>query len=123
MFETRNQAIGGSRTAENLNDDAAMAVSPEVIGVLKHIVGGNFGGAVTSAISAGKNGLTGNTAAVRQEVANMLLQTGQKIPASAMQDMVDQVLRRALEAAKLAENVGRGAVGGAAVTGPGQNRR
>ena len=123
MFETRNQALGGSRTVDNLNDDAAMGVSPEVIGVLKHVVTGNFGGALSTAISAGKNALTGNTAAVRQEVANILLQSGRNIPANRMQDMVDKVLVRALHIAKLAENAGRGAVGGALTTVPGQQRR
>lgn len=123
MFQTRNQAMGGSKTADNLNDDAAMAVSPEVIGVIKNIVTGNFGGAVRTAISAGKNGLTGNTAAVRQEVANILLQTGRKISPGAMENMVDAVLRRALKAAKIAENVGRGATGGVVATVPGQQRR
>jgi hypothetical protein len=123
MFQTRNQAMGGSKTVDNLNDDAAMAVSPEVVGVIKNIVTGNFGGAVSTAIAAGKNGLTGNTAAVRQEVANILLQTGKKIPPGAMQDMVDGVLRRALKAAKIAESVGRGVTGGAVETVPGQQRR
>jgi hypothetical protein len=123
MFQTRNQAMGGSKTADNLNDDAAMAVSPEVIGVLKNVVTGNFSGALHTAIAAGKNGLTGNTAAVRQEVANMLLQSGRNIPKGRMQDMVDEVLKRAIHVAKIAENAGRGLVGGAVTTGPGQRRQ
>lgn len=122
MFETRNAAMGGSRTADNLADQAAMGISPEVVGVLKNIITGNFGGAVKTAITAGQNGLTGNTAAVRKEVADMLLQSGRKIPANKMQDMVDNVLRKALQAAKIAEGIGRGAAGGATVTGPGQKR-
>lgn len=123
MFQTRNQAMGGSKTVDNLNDDAAMAVSPEVIGVLKNVVSGNFSGALHTAISAGKNGLTGNTAAVRQEVANILLQSGKNIPKGKMQDMVDGVLQRALHVARVAESMGRGAVGGAVTTVPGQQRR
>jgi hypothetical protein len=123
MTETRNAAMGGSKTVDNFNDDAAMAVSPEVLGVLKSIVTGNFGGAVKTAIAAGHNGLTGNTAAVRQEVANMLLQNGRNIPKGAMQNMVDAVLKRALEAAKIAESATRGAVGGSVATVPGQRRR
>lgn len=123
MFQTRNQAMGGSKTVDNLNDDAAMAVSPEVIGVLKNVVTGNFSGALHTAIAAGKNGLTGNTAAVRQEVANILLQSGRNIPAGRMQDMVDEVLKRALHVAKVAESAGRGAMGGALVTVPGQRQR
>lgn len=123
MTETRNAAMGGSKTVDNLNDDAAMAVSPEVLGVLKNVVTGNFGGALQTAISAGKNGLTGNTAAVRQEVANLLLQSGRNIPASRMQDMVDEVLKRALHIAKLAESTGRGAMGGGLTVMPGQQQR
>lgn len=124
MFETRNQALGGSRTVDNLNDDAAMAVSPEVIGVIKNVVTGNFGGALHTAIAAGRNGLTGNTAAVRKEVANILLESGRKIPANRLQDMVDETLKRALHIAKLAENAGRGATAGGLVVGaPPQNRR
>jgi hypothetical protein len=123
MFQTRNQAMGGSKTVDNLNDDAAMAVSPEVIGVLRNVISGNFGGAVTTAIAAGKNGLTGNTAAVRQEVANILLQSGRNIPAGRMQDMVDEVLKRALHVAKVAESAGRGVMGGALETVPGQRQR
>lgn len=117
MFETRGHATGGSRTADNLNDDAAMAVSPEVLGVIRNVITGNFGGALHTAIQAGKNGLTGNTAAVRQEVANILLQSGRNIPANRMQDMVDQVLRRALEIARKADAVTRGTANGAAVAG------
>lgn len=117
MFETRNQAVGGSRTADNLNDDAAMAVSPEVLGVIRNVVTGNFGGALSTAIQAGRNGLTGNTAAVRQEVANILLQSGRHIPAGRMQDMVDQVLRRSLEIARKADAVTRGVANGTAVAG------
>jgi len=39
-----------------------------------------------------------------------------------MQGMVDNVLRKALQVAKLAESAGRGVSGGVAVTGPGQKR-
>lgn len=125
MFQTRNQAMGGSKTVDNLNDDAAMAVSPEVLGVIKNVVTGNFGGALQTAIAAGKNGLTGNTAAVRQEVAKILLQNGtsKNTPAGRMQNMVDDVLRRALHVAKVAENIGRGTIGGGVATLPGQQRR
>lgn len=115
MFETRNHAMGGSNTSQNLNDDAAMAVSPEVLGVIRNVVSGNFGGALHTAIQAGKNGLTGNTAAVRQEVANILLQSGHNIPANRLQDMVDQVLRRSLEISRKADAVTSGLANGATI--------
>ena len=122
MFQTRNQALGGSRTVENLNDDAAMGVRPEVMGVIKNVMTGNFGGAVKTALSAGQNALTGNTPAVRQQVANILLQNGRNISAGRLQAMVDAIVNRATRASQIADGIRRGAVGGAVVTGPGQNR-
>lgn len=123
MTQTRNHSLSGSKTVENLNDDAAMSVPPEVLGVVKNIVTGNFGGAVKSAISAGHNAFSGNTPAVRQEVANILLQNGKSIPDKRLEAMVDAVIRRSQRASEIADSIRRGAVGGAAVTGPGQNRR
>ena len=122
MVQTRTQALGGSRTVENLNDDAAMGVAPEVMGVIKNVMTGNFGGAVKTAISAGQNALTGNTPAVRQEVANILLQNGRNISAGRLEAMVDAIVNRAMRAAQIADGIRGGAVGGAVVTGPGQNR-
>jgi hypothetical protein len=49
MFETRNHALGGSKTADNLNDHAAMAVDPHLVG---QIMTGNWHGAVRTALSA-----------------------------------------------------------------------
>jgi uncharacterized NAD-dependent epimerase/dehydratase family protein len=62
--------LGGSRTADNLNDHAAMAVDPHLVG---QIMTGNWHGAVRTALSAGQNVVSGNTPAVRKEVANILL--------------------------------------------------
>lgn len=122
MFETRNMSLGGSKTAENLNDDAAMAVSPEVLGVVKNVITGNFGGAVTASLSAGRNALTGNTPAVRKEIADILLMNGKNIPDGRLQAMIDAVLNRAKRAGEIADSIRSGAVGGVAITGPGQNR-
>ena len=119
MFQTRNQALGGSRTVENLNDDAAMGVRPEVMGVIKNVMTGNFGGAVKTALSAGHNAITGNTPAVRQEVANILLQNGRNIPAGRLQAMVDAIVNRATRASQIADGLRKGAVGGVAVAVPG----
>jgi hypothetical protein len=123
MFETRNMALGGSRTVENLNDDAAMGVAPEVMGVVKNVISGNFGGAVKTALTAGQNALTGNTPAVRKEVANILLQNGRQIPKRQLQAMVDAIVNRSRRAAQIADSIRRGAIGGAAVAGPGEARR
>lgn len=120
MFETRNQALGGSRTADNLADEGAMSVSPTLVG---EIMMGNWHGALRSAIHSGHSALTGNTPAVRQEVANILLQNGNKVSPAKLQKMVDDTIQRIQFVQNLARNVGRGAAGGLAVAGPGQKRQ
>jgi hypothetical protein len=76
MFETRHQALGGSKTVDNLNDHEAMGISPELVGFVGHVMHGNIGGALRYALHAGSNLATGNTPAVRKAVANILLQRG-----------------------------------------------
>ena len=123
MTQTRNHSLSGSKTVENLNDDSAMSVAPEVLGVAKSIISGNFGGAVKSALAAGSNFFSGNTPAVRNEVAKILLQNGKSIPDKRLEAMIDAVIRRSERASEIADNIRRGVVGGAAVTGGGQRRQ
>lgn len=120
MFETRNQALGGSRTADNLKDDAAMGIDPTLLG---HVFSGNWSGAVRSMLAAGQNALTGNTAQVRQAVADILLQRGANMSPAALQRMVDEATRRIQQVQNMARSLGRGAAGGLAVATPAQNRR
>ena len=40
MFETRNTALGGSKTADNLADADALAAEPSVVG---HVLADNTG--------------------------------------------------------------------------------
>lgn len=118
MFETRNAAMGGSKTADNLADQAAMGVDPTLVG---NVLSGNWSGAMRSAVSAGSNALTGNTPQVRQEIARILLQNG--VSAGALNHMINDTIARIQFVQNMARNVGRGASGGLAVAGPGQNRR
>lgn len=118
MFETRNTAMGGSKTADNLADQAAMGVDPTLVG---NVLSGNWSGAMRSAVSAGSNALTGNTPQVRQEIARILLQNG--VSAGALNHMINDTIARIQFVQNMARNVGRGASGGLAVAGPGQNRR
>lgn len=118
MFETRNAAMGGSKTADNLADQSAMGVDPSLVG---NILSGNWAGAVRSALHSGSNALTGNTAQVRQEVANILLQNG--VSAGQLNRMITETVARIQFVQSMARNLGRGASGGLAVAGPGQNRR
>lgn len=120
MFETRNAAMGGSKTADNLNDHAAMGVDPHLIG---QIVTGNWHGAVKTAISAGHNAISGNTPAVRKAVADILLQSGKNISPAKINKMVMDTVARIQFVQNIARNVGRGAAGGLAITGPGQRRQ
>lgn len=112
MFQTRNAATGNSKTVENLNDDAAMGIDPSMIG---QILGGNFGGALRSAMSALSNGWNGNTAGVREEVARILLQRGQNMNPASIQRLLDETMRRIETVANIARQLGRGASGGLAV--------
>jgi hypothetical protein len=119
MFQTRNAAMGNSKTAENLADDAAMGIDPSLIG---QVLTGNFGGALRSVIASGHNALTGNTPAVRQAVADILLTRGGNVNAAQFQRMIDQTVQRIQQIQQMARSMGRGAAGGLGVAGPGQSR-
>ncbi len=112
MFETRNQALGGSKTADNLADHDAMGIDPTMVG---HILAGNYGGAVRSIIHAGSRAVTGNTPAVREAVANILLQHG-PIAAATLDRMVGETVRRIQFAQQLARIGGRAAAGALGTT-------
>lgn len=120
MFQTRNAATGNSKTAENLADDAAMGVDPSLIG---HVLSGNWSGALRSVLASGSNALSGNTPAVRQAVADMLMTRGQNANPAAFQRMIDETIQRIQRVQQIARSLGRGAAGGLAVTGSGQNGR
>lgn len=120
MFETRNQALGGSRTADNLADAEALGVNPTLV---TQVLSGNWSGALRSTLAAGQNALTGNTAQVRQAVSDILLQRGANMSPAALQRMVDETTRKIQQVQQMARSLGRGAAGGLAVATPAQNRR
>lgn len=119
MFETRNAAMGGSKTADNLADAAAMGIDPHLVG---QILSGNWHGAVKTALSAGHNVMTGNTPAVRAEVGRILLQNGQTLAPAALKEMVDRTVARIQFVQGIARSAARGASGGLAIAAPGQTR-
>jgi hypothetical protein len=120
MFQTRNASMGNSKTIENAADDAAMGVDPHMIG---QVLSGNWGGALRSVIATGSNALSGNTPAVRQAVSEMLLTRGTNMNPAAFQRMLDETVQRIQQVQQMARSMGRGAAGGLAVAGPGQNKR
>ncbi|MCK1277677.1 hypothetical protein IVB46_20920 [Bradyrhizobium sp. 61] len=124
MFETRNQALGGSRTADNLADANAMAVEPKVVfGVVRNILSGNPGAAVRDVLAAGSNVLSGNTPEVRRHVAEILLQRAPNMNPHALQNMVDQTIQRIQRVQQIARSIGRGGAGALAVETSNTGRR
>jgi hypothetical protein len=115
MFETRAAALGGSKTADNLADGAAMGIDPTIIG---HILTGNVTGAAKSMLAAGSNLFTGNTPAVREAVGNILLQRGQGVTPQNIERVLDEAMKRierAQQTARLLGGGGRASLGGLAV--------
>jgi hypothetical protein len=106
MFETRAQALGGSRTADNLSDNAAMGVSPEIFA---NIVGGRWLTAAQNFVARSADTLGGNTAKVRDELSRYLLMTGnaQNLPADLAKAIATKAKRD-----ELANRILRGAYAG-----------
>lgn len=73
MFETTNQALGGSRTADNLADTAdAGGFDPTIIG---NILTGNFTSAIKTALSQSSSAISGRNQATRDMIARTLMET------------------------------------------------
>jgi hypothetical protein len=118
MFETRAQATGCSRTSDNLADSAAMGVDPAILG---NLLSGNFGAAGRNAIVRSADNLGGNTPAVREQLAKILLQTGND-------PQLQQTITRAMQSEEsmrvLLGSLLRGGMGGtAALSGNVQGQR
>lgn len=119
MFETRAQAIGGSRTADNLADNAAVAMDPAIIG---NLLMGRWGQAGQNALARSGDFLSGSTPEVRQQMANILLQSGGD------PNLLREGLSRAMESEQFRREIGnallRGSLaGGAAGASGGQSPR
>ena len=109
MFETRNQALGGSRTADNLADHEALGINPTTV---MHVATQNWGAAISGMLHAGVRGVTGNTPAVRKAVADILLQNGARLNGPAL----DAMVTRTIGQLQLIQQLARSGAGAAAVT-------
>ncbi|MCC8954105.1 hypothetical protein H8B02_11725 [Bradyrhizobium sp. Pear77] len=109
MFTTRNQALGGSRTADNLADHEALGINPTTV---MHVASGHWSAAIGSMLHAGVRGLTGNTPAVRKAIADILLQNGATISGPALNAMVTRTIGQL----QFLQTLARSGVGAAAVT-------
>lgn len=112
MFETRNAAMGGSKTADNLADEGAMGIDPSIIGQL---LTGNIGGVARTALQAGRNAMTGNTPAVREEVGRILTMRGGNVTPQELQRILDEATQRIAARQAIAAQLGRGAAAGVSV--------
>jgi hypothetical protein len=99
-----------------------MGAAP-MLGVVSSVLTGNYGGALRGLLASGANGMTGNTPAVRQAVSDILLTRGGNANTAQFQKMIDETVKKIQMVQRLAQSMGRGAAGGLAVTGPGQNKR
>lgn len=82
MFETRAEGLGGSKTANNFADEAALsAIDPSILG---NLFFGNLTGAAKNAILQGLSALKGQPPAVRAMLSEALRVTN---PQTAMQNL------------------------------------
>jgi hypothetical protein len=76
MFETANQALGGSRTADNLADATEMmGFDPTILGIAGNALTGNLRSAGMQALQRGVNVAQGRNQGTRDMIARMLLQS------------------------------------------------
>ncbi|MBY0257476.1 hypothetical protein, partial [Methylobacterium sp.] len=71
MFANRAEALGNSKTAENLADNADTGIDP---GVFAKLITGNFTGATKDLLMRGAAAVNGNTEAVRNQMAQLLME-------------------------------------------------
>ncbi|ANL02704.1 hypothetical protein [Rhizobium phage RHEph18] len=89
MFETANQALGGSRTADNLADATEMmGFDPTMLGIAGNALTGNFRSAGMQALQRGVNLVQGRNQGTRDMIAQMLLQSS---PTQARAELADAV--------------------------------
>lgn len=107
MFETRAAAMGGSKTADNLSDNAAAAVNPEIF---SNLASGNLMGALRNVIVRSGDNMGGNTPRVREEIARILLSHGRD---PQLTGMLGRAVTSEARARQVAQALLRGVYGGA----------
>lgn len=112
MFETRNQATQGSRTADNLADVADVGLDPAI---LANLIGGNWVGAARNLGSRVGANVSGNTEATRDALARLLMMRGSE--ASNFTPMMTDEMRRQSVNAEIARALLQGARAGSAYGG------
>lgn len=90
MHSTLTEAAGGSKTVENAADAADMGIDPAII---SNLLSGNVKGAALAGGRGVFNSLTGNTEAVRNELARRLLPLAGSENVATMLPRVTKALR------------------------------
>lgn len=113
MNQTRNQALTGSRTAENLADQQTHGVDVRLSGALKNLIAGHplhaAGDLAGAAFQGAGNLYGGNTAAVREQLARIGLSNGQDLGR-----LLRQATARGRKAREIESRVLQGLLGGGA---------
>lgn len=91
MFETRNAATGGSKTFDNFADAEGMAHAPTLA---LHAVTGNIHGLAKTSLGFMANAISGNTPAVRQEAARLLMLRGGRVTARDLNDVLTSAVEQ-----------------------------
>jgi len=90
MHSTLTEAAGGSKTVENAADAADMGIDPAILG---NLMSGQFRNAGMAAARGAFNQLTGNTEAVRSELARRLLPLQGSEPLAVLLPRVSKAMR------------------------------
>lgn len=100
MWETQNRALGGSRTADNLEDIADAGLMADVGRAARDVSSGNFGSAVSNAIAPVSRAITGQNPATRKLIADILMAPNPRaaIAAATAQEATSQGRKRIAEA-------------------------
>lgn len=106
MFETRAAAMGGSKTADNLADNSAAAVNPEII---TNLASGNIPAALRNLVVRSGDNLGGNTPQVREQIARLLLRNGND---PQLRDVLGRAITSEARARQVAQALLRGVYGG-----------
>jgi len=107
MFQTRQEALGGSKTADNLADNASIGVSPEIV---SELLRGNVMQAGKNVVARSSDALSGNTPTVRRKLAEALLRRDP----NGLEDALKMTFKDEETRRKIAAQLMRGAIGGAA---------
>jgi hypothetical protein len=108
MFETRAHALDGSRTADNLADQAEAAIEPSM---LLHAASGNIMEVARGAVGAIGRAVSGSTPAVRSALGRALMMSGDNsdVVGALGPAVTSQIKRAALARAIMGGGFGGGA--------------